>query len=1293
MKKFLLTVLFLLIVIIGGIGYFIARSFNAENFQAQIVKTVSEMTGREFTVMGATYVSWIPSPEIILNDVTLANTKGSPRGVMLSIPRVSIQLTWKSLLKNPLVIDKIKLENPVLYLERTSVDSVNWRFSFLEKKAIEGSMLGLSNSGSFIQTRIDNLQIKDGVLNYLNEVTNSTLELININGRLTLDSLQGPYLFDGSVQKGENVFLTSLSIKQLMSDVAVPFTLLMNAKDKSLSLDLSGEILTQSKRLDLSATGSFSVEKPNEVLKNLGLLPLNETLNIPAQGGLTYSSQNGIDSLKNFTIRFGDTEDSVALTGSVSRENKDGNMFYTGAFAINHLDYNQWVDIIEHFKKKELNDSKSPNFDLKANAQKITYKNNIIRDAALSLSKIGDRVVIHSLNALLPGNTSLSSQGGTLLEGDKRGLSLIVNAKSKDFKKLLENYVDVSKIPSNVLNEADFEANMLLWKDLFDIDIVSFASGGSNVSGKLQVQQDKKTVLNFDGSVKNLNLDTYTGYKHAKNKTDILDVIPSIKTFFRNADYLKTFNSKFNIDLKDITAHQLPLSHGKLTGSLENGLLKVSEFKATGVAMATLLAAGEIENIATDEQKINNLRLDFNTNELKLFLDRANLVSNNQFLNETNSLSTTLQVAESQNVWTGSLRNKIGELETRFSGTVNYDGSVADAKDLTFEMTYPSFQQFLKNVVATTKIKNSIEGAFSFKGLLNGTTKNLKFSDTDIQIGTSHILADGEIKNTPSQKSIDLKVKTPSFDMDRFMLNDFQNLFAEGQLGNSSFNFSLLDLWKIKFQLETGQIIWHSKDLKNASLKLNIQDKQLTLENLTGVPSSENSSLKASGTLSWAGVPHLKANIDLSGLELGANLLTGGKTSFGNGVLTFSGDFSMMGQSPNEMRKNISGSGKMNIENALWVGSDIQKVPGLIAKTIKERSQKHVFDSELARYLNSGKTSLSSLVGNFTIDKGVFKMMDASLKADAFYSNPMQVVYNISTKSIDVSVPITLAQYGDLPPFALSLKGTTLNPVYQTNFVDLSNAVDDIVQQGNTKIAEQLQKEKEQLAKISSNERAARIKQAINDAREAVKMADEKLFAGDNASAAFLLQNARDALSLVNQLSVKEKLTDAQYIQLMEQSRLAILKAKEAIDEAVRDLYFEDRKQVQTFLKQAQEMASQIELIHESNPEIEIVSKLLVPVKQYVDVLKEANAKFSNNITPELHDELMQLARDAFSKIVHAYEYVARFEPEGMERIIPVSINRIPNQDNLASEEENEVVEKPSTDNYQPRFQGQIKRL
>ncbi len=1291
MKKFLLTVLFLLVVIVGGLGFFVARSFNADGLQKQIVRAISELTGREFTVMGPTFVSWVPSPEIILNDVTLSNVKGSTRGVMVSIPKVSIQLTWKSLLKQPPVIDEIKLENPIFYLERMDARTVNWNFPFLSKKTLETS--DFSSKKSFIETSISNLYIKEGVINYTNAVTDTAMEITNVNGRLSLNSLHGPYVFDGSVQKGGISYLTSLNVNQLQSDVPVPFTFSMKAKDKSVSLDMTGEFSTMQKKLNLTASGSFSIQRPNEILKSLNLKPLDESLNVPVDGGLTYTSVNGVDGLKNLTLRFGDSVDAVSLNLSVTREKKNNNMFYDTSFSFTKFDYEQWKDILSDLEKLKLTDTKLPDFSLKANAITMSYKGKTIKDVELSLDKTGPKITVNSLKGLFAGNTEISAMGFTKIQEDETGLSLNVTGQTKDLKSFISPFVDTKRMNPHVLKSATFKGLVDIWPEKISADIESFEVEDSRLSGKFDIQKGVKPTIHFNGKVENVNVDNFIPYKPAKEKMDILDVIPAIKTYFVNADYLTKFNSNFNVDLKDVTVRNLPIRSGKLSGSLLNGLLKLAELRVSGAAMATLLAAGDVENIGTENAKINNIRFDFNTKELKIFLDRANLVSNNSFLNKTNTLVASLQASENKDVWTGVLTNTIGDLETRLSGELFYTQNDVSANNLTLEILYPTFQQFLKTVIGTKKINNSIDGAFSFKTILNGTPKSFKFTDADVQIGLNHLTMNGEVKNTDSQKVVNVKVQMPSFDVDKYMLNDFKNIFATGPAGNNSFNFSLLDIWQIIFKLETGQILWGNKELKDAIVDFSIQDKMLTLNKLSGTPSKDGSVFNVAGTLSWNDVPRMNADIDIQGLDLGANLLTGTKTSFGNGVLTLSGEINSIGQSPNEMRKKLTGKGKMNIENSLWIGADIQKITPLIAKTIKERLPKNKFDTDLGSYLHSGKTTLNSLSGNFTIDNGVLKMMDTSLKADTFYSNPMQVIYNIVDKNIDVSVPISLAAYPDLPPFALTLKGLESAPVYLSNFVDLSNSVEAIVQKGNTKIAEQLQKEQEKLAKITLTERTARIKKAITDARIAVKTAEGKLYAGDNDSAAFLLQNAKDALSIVNQLSIKETLTDAQYIQLMEQSRLAILKAQEAVDEAVRDLYFEDRKQVQTFVKQAREMFVEIVSVHEQNPHIEIVTKLINPVREYIDVLEMTNKKLSASLSKEEHAETMYMAREAFSKVVRAYEYVSRFMPDNTKRIVPISVHQIPNRDILSNEgeaaataEEADIVEERS-------FQGTIQRM
>ena len=161
----------------------------------------------------------------------------------------------------------------------------------------------------------------------------------------------------------------------------------------------------------------------------------------------------------------------------------------------------------------------------------------------------------------------------------------------------------------------------------------------------------------------------------------------------------------------------------------------------------------------------------------------------------------------------------------------------------------------------------------------------------------------------------------------------------------------------------------------------------------------------------------------------------------------------------------------------------------------------------------------------------------------------------------------------------------------------------------------------------------------------------------------------------------------------MEQSRLAILKASEAIDEAVRDLYFEDRKQVQAFVKQAKEMQERIEIVYEANPYIEIVAKLLPAARQYTEALERINQAFGPDISGDEHETLMNAAKEAFLKVSRAYEYVSRFETDDMPTIKPLSVRKVPNED-ILEDSSVESIEEESSEEIEEthHFKGVIER-
>lgn len=1279
MKKFLFTILFLFLIILGGLAFFIIRSFNTENFQKQIVQSVSELTGREFNIMGATYVSWFPSPKIILNDVTLSNTKGNPRSVMMRANRIGIQLEWQSLLKSPLVINQIDVENPVLFLERINADQVNWDFPFLSSTNNQLDTDILNSVNNFNQTRVENMRIQGGSIEYTNAITTAKIPLSNINGNLKLDSLRGPYVFNGSFQAEKNTFQAKIQVKQLRMDAPVPFSLSLEGEKSSFILDMNGELTPNNKKnMNISANGSFTVQRPNDILQFFHLKPLNAALNVPSLGSMTYESNNGSDNLKSFTIRFGDNEDAVAVTGSFSREEKNKKLFYNGSLAINKFDYTQWEDLFSELSWNYLNEKNTPDFDLKLNAQKAVYQKQTVQDVSLNILKKSNRLIVQSLKALLPGETAISAEGGSLTQDGKTGLSLVISGTSKNFRQLLEPFINTKQIKNGLMKNVKFNGTALIWPDTTDIDILSLNIDQSVINGKMQIKPlEKKPIINTKLTLKNINLDNYTGYQKPKQAAELGKAISLIKTYLQNADFLTEFNGSFDIDLTDVTFHQLPIGKGNLSGNLKDGTLKINELNAKNMATTTLAGSGEFIGVGHDNLKINDLKLDFRAKQLKLFMERANLTTQNEFLKKTGEIQTTLQLSEDKNIWTTIMQTKIGELETRFAGKINTQTDLPSYENIQVTISYPSFQRFMKTIVGTNSMNNALEGAFTLKGTLNGTPRDFNITNGSIQIGTQQLTTDGNVQLSDSKKAFSLNILTPSFDVEKYILNEFKNLTAQGPTANHAFNFSVLDTWQAKIKVTSNQLLYNSLDLKNAVLDLSIQNRVLTLNELSGTQGTDNAPFKATGSLSWVNIPEIKGSIHTTNSSLGTNFLSGNKMAFGNGNLTLNVDFSAKGKTPNEMKSALAGKGTFSITDATWVGTDLGKVTSLIEQTIKNRDPKTTFDMALNRLLNSGKTTIESLAGPFTIDKGIIKMMDISMKAPGLYSNPMQIIYTVPSTVLDISIPISLEAYPDLPPFALTVKGKLNHLDYQPNFVDLSNSVADLVEKGNTKVALEAQKEQVRQEKITLTERQEKVKEAVETARNAVKTADEKLFSGDNKSAAFLLQNARDALAVVNNLSIKENLTDAQYIQLMEQSRLTVLKANEAIDEAIRDKYFEDRKQLTVFVKQSNEMLSEIARVHDLNPDIEIVRKLIPPVEKYVKILEESSQKATTQITDEEHLALMEKSRETFKKVVKAYQYVSRFDIEGTSnKIIPVSIEAVPNQESDNSDIDPKEAEK-----------------
>lgn len=1258
MKKFFLTVLFLFFLIVGGLAFFIVRSFNTDTFQKQIVHNISQMTGREFNVMGATYVTWFPTPQIVMNDVTLANVKGSQRAVMLRANRIGVELEWASLLKEPLVIKKIDVENPTLFLERTDATHVNWDFPFLFESGASINDFGVASSRT--QTRVDALSVRGGTIEYTNNLNQVKWLINNVNGNLAVETLQGPYAFNGTFRTQEKTVSAELKVTQMRTDAPVPFTLNLVGEDNNFSLELSGNITPGIKQsMKMEADGSFSVKRPNDFLNIFGLKPLSSQLNVPSLGNLRYESTNGTDMFKSFTVRFGNAEDAVTMTGSLERV-KQKKLNYNATINFNRFEYEQWKNFLSELNWKNLTDDKSADFKLKLHSEQVIYGKQKAQNVDVELVKNGHKFQIQGGSAKLAGDTLVKFDGGSVIQNDETGLVLMVAGNSGKFKDLIAQITESQKLPDTLSQSVSFKGNTTIYTDRFDVEVQELSVNKTKLTGTMAYQKTENLPqIQMKMAVENINIDDYTGYKKAKEKTDVFDLVNLTKQYVDSLEFLKKFTGSFDIDGQNVVFRGVPIGKVLLAGTVEDNILKITKLNTKDLANATLTGNAVFSGIKTDAVVVSELKADFKTPQMKLFMDKVGLMSNEKSIQDLKDFATEVVLSENGKDWTVVMNNETGDLGLTFNGQIETGAEETVYKNMQVSLSYPDFRRFSKEVFDIRGVNTALDGEFLVKMTLNGTKKDIRFSDGQIKIGPNQMTVDGSYKPGKPAK-LAMNIEAPSFNVSKYIWNDLKNIKWRGMNAQKPFVFKVFDNLDHQIKISTAQLLYNNYELKNAILEWTVSGagKNLTLKELSGTYGASNAPFKASGSLSWENTPTLILDYSGSNSEVPANLLSLKSMSFGEGKVNYKAHLEGVGSSPAEMLSHLKGNGQLTFENNVFIGTGIDKVLPLIKRTIDNRVPKNIFDKEMNRVLNSGKTAINKIDGAFTIENGLFKAMNTVLTGDGFTSNPMQIQWDIVKNTYDIFMPLTLTAYADLPPFALTIKGPENALAYQTNFVDLSASVADIIKADNTRVAKAEQDEKEQEMKIARSEREEKIRQAILDAREAVEQAGGKVKTGDNQKALYLLQNAQDALEFVNNLSIKETLTDAEYIQLTEQSRLAIMKAEEAVAEATNDKFFEDRKKLHAFTQSAKQMQSEIVRIGNTYPDIEIVQKLTPITAQYVELLNKLASEAHSNETDEEHRIQMNTARTAYMKVVKGYQYVLRFDAESnVTPITPLSLS------------------------------------
>lgn len=255
MVKILAKVLFSLIIILAIVGYFAVRNFDLNQYKSYAADFVARETGRELVINGDAKLGISLVPTVIINDVALSNASWARQPEMIRVKQLEVKINILALLKKRIVIDKILLDGPEIYLETSADGAQNWVFgSSSAVPAAKASANGASSGSGQTQAvsspaaaalagfAAKDVSIVNGVVSYYDAAKNQTQALqintIHFSAPSSAENMTAAFdvVYNGQEISGE---MTLGALQTLLANQE-PYPFTLTAEALGLDVDLSG---------------------------------------------------------------------------------------------------------------------------------------------------------------------------------------------------------------------------------------------------------------------------------------------------------------------------------------------------------------------------------------------------------------------------------------------------------------------------------------------------------------------------------------------------------------------------------------------------------------------------------------------------------------------------------------------------------------------------------------------------------------------------------------------------------------------------------------------------------------------------------------------------------------------------------------------------------------------------------------------------------------------------------------------------------------------------------------------
>lgn len=230
------------------------------DYKAEISNRAKDFLGRDLTIEGDISFSLLPMPSVTVKKAKLANVPGAKDPYMAQLDELTLDVALKPLIEKKVVVKRILLKRPMIFLEKMADGKGNWEFEFLSKaKTAEDFEAELEKKeGQNFKLSFDDIEIIDAHISYGDGKT--VHEIKGLTTKLDVKDLEsGPYEASGLFKFMDQKIDFDVKIKEFGEEI--PLKLELSAAESEIEAEGTLNLASRSFRGKVEVEGDVKTLK------------------------------------------------------------------------------------------------------------------------------------------------------------------------------------------------------------------------------------------------------------------------------------------------------------------------------------------------------------------------------------------------------------------------------------------------------------------------------------------------------------------------------------------------------------------------------------------------------------------------------------------------------------------------------------------------------------------------------------------------------------------------------------------------------------------------------------------------------------------------------------------------------------------------------------------------------------------------------------------------------------------------------------------------------------------------